>query len=241
VVDALKDQMALQDQAAVALAAEEPAEEGSDMDELDWEWDVYGSGSSEAEIRDELQYILCGVVMAEAGFSSCADCARLLVRSAQELVAEMEDSRPPLQLTDPYREAWDRSRLLVDMIITAESWAAALDSTPRCASCASCAACAGVLTAAGEEAGRVAAIGAAECKTIAWLQRRKWPERARTADIWKHGTFHWDANRQGLVLVSLPSWLGDLDAAQRCLMQVTRCRMYSAYHAHARARAASLL
>lgn len=42
VVDALKDQMALQDQAAVALAAEEPAEEGSDMDELDWEWDVLG-------------------------------------------------------------------------------------------------------------------------------------------------------------------------------------------------------
>ena len=47
-----------------------------------------------------------------------------------------------------------------------------------------------------------------------WLQRRQQPERAREADILAHGTFYWDGERQGSVLVAVPTWLGDVDAAR---------------------------
>lgn len=226
---------AIQNKAAAdaVLATEVPSAEDSDEEQPVWEWDLHGSGSSQAEIRAELELVMCGVAVAEAGFASCAHCAYLLIQNAQDLVLDMEDELQPLELTDAFRDAWDRSRLLTDTIITAESWVVAVGSTPCCTRCATHRVRNNVLTATGEEAGRVAAAGAAEARSIAWLQRRKWPERAREADIWKHGTFGWDAERQGHVLVSVPAWLGDLDAARCCLMQVM-CLPYA--HASPRVR-----
>jgi hypothetical protein len=196
--------------------------EDSDDEELPWEWDFIGPGSSQAEIRSELEDMLCGVALADAGFASCAACAWLFIRNAQQLALDMDSSPHPLHLTDAYRSAWDRSRLLTDTVITAESWAAAAYSSSRCHGCAGVGA--STLTAAGEAAGREAAAGAAELNSVVWLQRRQQPERAREADILAHGTFYWDGERQGSVLVAVPTWLGDVDAARDFLSQQQAAR-----------------
>jgi hypothetical protein len=62
-----------------------------------------------------------------------------------------------------------------------------------------------VLMAEGELAVQVAAAAELKRQRFAWLQRKKWPDRAREQDIRAHGTFHWGAERQGQVLMSVPA------------------------------------
>ena len=67
----------------------------ADEEELPWEWDFIGPGSSHAEIRSELEDMLCGVALADAGFASCAACAWLFIRNAQQLALDMDSSPHP--------------------------------------------------------------------------------------------------------------------------------------------------
>ena len=212
--------------AASELAAAQAAElesDGEGSDELvEWEWDEH---TSTFEIIQEREAMVCGVAMAAAGFATCAHCAYLLVRTAVDLVCELEEPLEPLvATTDEFLDAWSATRLLSDTIVTPDSFAAAAESAPRCAGCLAAGAHGSPLTTEGERAVQAAAAAELKRRRISWLQRRKSPECAREFDIWKHGTFRWDSKRQGHVLVSLPAWLGDLGTAQRFMVQAQQRR-----------------
>ena len=202
---------------AAALAAESDWEKSNEEEPVVWEWDEH---TSVFEIIQERDAMVCGVAMAAAGFASCAHCAYLLVRTAVDLVCELEEPLEPLAATtDEFHNAWSATRLLSDTIITPDSFAAAAESAPRCAGCLAVGAHGSPLTTEGEHAAQAAAAAELKRRRVSWLQRSKSPERAREFD-----TFHWDSKRQGHVLVSLPAWLGDLGTAQRFMMQAQQRR-----------------
>ena len=163
---------------AAATAAVESDEEESDGED-EWEW---SESCSTYEIRSELELMMCGVALADAGFTSCAHCGYLLVRDAQELATEMPEAAEPEPLdwrADGFVDTWSASRLLFDTIITPDSWVIAVATTPRCAACTAGGSRGSALTDEGEEATQSAVARWVQLKSIVLLQRRRWPKLAR--------------------------------------------------------------
>ena len=96
--------------------------------------------------------MILAVAATTAGFTRCSMCTYAVVCAAREDYSEEDTEVIPFYPTDPFRDAWQRSRPFSDERISPIGWANAVTSASLCARCAMSAdvAAVGVLTSAGE-------------------------------------------------------------------------------------------
>ena len=118
--------------------------------------------------RMDLELMCAAVAMVTSGHATCVHCAHLLVRRADDLSSEDDDLGvvQPTQIAGLWNQAWKRSLLFTDTLITARAWRDAVAEGLGCHRCTG-----PTLTAAGQAATKQALLAADAADAIARQQR----------------------------------------------------------------------